>query len=173
MLENRQIHTTNDTQGHTIHLLTYQWFAQGKGKWEIWLYKAYASSDFDIYNSPPGCKSCLSRHLREGRGPDNERWGGLASWTIPSNHLYKLLAPCKGSQNSLGFWIPCCEFQIPGTRFQIAYQWNLDSRLQALEGFQITWAVFRISKSKIWIPQVKKSRILESKTKIFPGFRIP
>ena len=33
MLENRQIHTTNDTQGHTIYLFTYQWFAQGKGRW--------------------------------------------------------------------------------------------------------------------------------------------
>ena len=42
---------------------------------------------------------------------------GLPSWTIPSGHLDKLLAPCKGSQNSLGFWIPCCEFQIPGTRY--------------------------------------------------------
>ena len=91
----------------------------------------------------------------------------LPSWTIPSDHLDKLLAPCKGSQNSLGFWIPCCEFQIPGTRFQIAYQWNLDSRLQPLVGFQITWAVFRISKSKIQIPQAKKSRILDSTTKSF------
>ena len=61
----------------------------------------------------------------------------LPSWTIPSGHLDKRLAPCKGSQNSLGFWIPCCEFQIPGTRFQIAYQWNLDSRLQPLVAFQI------------------------------------
>ena len=102
---------------------------------EIWLYKAHASSDFDIYNSPPGCKSCLSRQIRERTW----EWvmSSLPSWTIPSGHLDKLLAPCKGSQNSLGFWIPCCEFQIPGTRFQIAYQWNLDSRLQPLVAFQI------------------------------------
>ena len=98
---------------------------------------------------------------------------GLPSWTIPSGHLDKLLAPCKGSQNSLGFWIPCCEFQIPGTRFQIAYQWNLDSRLQPLVAFQITGAVFRMSKSKIRIPQAKKSRILDSTTKSFLGSGFP
>ena len=97
----------------------------------------------------------------------------LPSWTIPSGHLDKLLAPCKGSQNSLGFWIPCCEFQIPGTRFQIAYQWNLDSRLQPLVAFQITGAVFRMSKSKIRIPQAKKSRILDSTTKSFLGSGFP
>ena len=98
---------------------------------------------------------------------------GLPSWTIPSGHLDKLLAPCKGSQNSLGFWIPCCEFQIPGTRFQIAYQWNLDSRLQPLVAFQITGAVFRMSKSKIRITQAKKSRILDSTTKSFLGSGFP
>ena len=98
---------------------------------------------------------------------------GLPSWTIPSGHLDKLLAPCKGSQNSLGFWIPCCEFQIPGTRFQIAYQWNLDSRLQPLVAFQITGAVFRMSKSKIRNPQAKKSRILDSTTKSFLGSGFP
>ena len=30
-----------------------------------------------------------------------------------------LLAPCKGIQDSLGFWIPCCGFRILGTGFRI------------------------------------------------------
>ena len=29
------------------------------------------------------------------------------------------IAPCKGIQDSLGFWIPCCGFRIPGTGFRI------------------------------------------------------
>ena len=28
-------------------------------------------------------------------------------------------APCKGIQDGLGFWIPCCGFRIPGTGFRI------------------------------------------------------
>ena len=34
---------------------------------------------------------------------------------IPLSHR----APCKAIQDSLGFWIPCCGSQIPGTRFLI------------------------------------------------------
>ena len=39
-----------------------------------------------------------------------------------------LLAPCKGIQDSLGFWIPCCGFRIPGTGFRIPAQWIPDSK---------------------------------------------
>ena len=38
------------------------------------------------------------------------------------------IAPCKGIQNSLGFWIPCRGFRIPGTRFRISAQWIPDSQ---------------------------------------------
>ena len=37
-------------------------------------------------------------------------------------------APCKGIQDSLGFWIPCCGFRIPGTGFRIPAQWIPDSK---------------------------------------------
>ena len=40
------------------------------------------------------------------------------------------VAPYKGLQDSLGFW-------IPRQGFQILCQWNLDSGFQALEGFRI------------------------------------
>lgn len=143
---------------------------------EIWLYKAHASSAFDIYNSPPGCKSCLSCHLREGRGPENEWWAvyhlGQYTVVIWINFLHHVRDPRTVLDS--GFrTVNSTHFQIPGTRFQIAYQWNLDSRLQRLVGFQITWAVFRISKSKIRIPQAKKSRILDSTTKSFLGSGFP
>ena len=38
-----------------------------------------------------------------------------------AQHLYlccDLFAPCKGIQDSLGFWILCCGFRISGTGFQ-------------------------------------------------------
>ena len=39
----------------------------------------------------------------------------LDNLAIPLSHR----APCKVIQDSLGFWIPRCGFQIPGTRFLI------------------------------------------------------
>ena len=60
---------------------------------------------------------------------------------------------CKGSEDSLGFWIARLGFQV------------LDSRLcqfQSLVWFQNPWAVF-------WIP---KARISDSLSKIFPSFWI-
>ena len=41
------------------------------------------------------------------------------------------VAPRKGIQDSLGFW-------IPGTEFRFLCQWDLDSGFQSLEGFRIT-----------------------------------
>ena len=38
------------------------------------------------------------------------------------------VAPCKGIQNILGFWIPRCGFRIPGTGFRIPAQWIPDSK---------------------------------------------
>ena len=41
-----------------------------------------------------------------------------------------LVAPCKGIRDSLGFWIPCCGFRIPGTassRVDSGFQKELDS----------------------------------------------
>ena len=37
---------------------------------------------------------------------------------------------CRGIQDSIGFWIPRRGFRIPGARFQILCQWNLDSGLR-------------------------------------------
>ena len=52
----------------------------------------------------------------------------------------KQIAPCKGIQYSLGFWIPPCGFRIPSTRFQY---------LSIELGFWIPWAVFRIPRPRI------------------------
>ena len=41
------------------------------------------------------------------------------------------VAPRKGIQDSLGFW-------IPGTEFRFLCEWDLDSGFQSLEGFRIT-----------------------------------
>ena len=82
-----------------------------------------------------------------------------------SDERSTILKKIRGSQNSLGFWTPCCEFQIPGTEFQIVCQWNLDSRsknvggwwfsrlLELYSGFQSPKSGFH--KQKIpgyWIP---------------------
>ena len=40
------------------------------------------------------------------------------------------IAPCKGIQDSLGFWIPCCGFRIPGTGFRIPDSSTVDSGFQ-------------------------------------------
>ena len=37
------------------------------------------------------------------------------------------IAPCRGIQDSIGFWIPRRGFRIPGARFQILCPWNLVS----------------------------------------------
>jgi len=58
------------------------------------------------------------------------------------------------SQDSLGFWIPDS-------------LWNLDSGFQSLAGLPIHGSGFRIPKALIPIPEVKFSRILDSKSKTF------
>ena len=68
----------------------------------------------------------------------------------------KQIAPCKGIQYSLGFWIPPCGFRIPSTRFQY---------LSVELGFWIPWAVFRIPKPRI-------SNFI-SKIFVDSGIRIP
>ena len=43
----------------------------------------------------------------------------------PAVSLILHFAQCTGIQDTLRFWIPCCGFQIPGTKFQILCQWIL------------------------------------------------
>ena len=78
------------------------------------------------------------------------------------------VAPRKGIQDSLGFW-------IPGTEFRFLCQWDLDSGFQSLEGFRITWAVFQIPESRIRIPQPKFLifRIPQAKISRIPEFEFP
>ena len=75
--------------------------------------------------------------------------------------MYHFFVPCKGIQDSLGSWIPRHRFLIPGPRFRILCQWNLDSGFQSLVGFRIPWAVFRIPKPRFASTR-KISRIPES-----------
>ena len=55
-------------------------------------------------------------------------WFGSVS---VGKHFQVSIAPCKGIQDILGFWIPRCGFWIPGTGFRI-----LDSGFQH-SGFRI------------------------------------
>ena len=99
-------------------------------------------------------------------------WKGSLSkirWHLPRRVLptvdykgYLFFPPCKGIQDSLGFWIPRHGLRIPGTGF-IPCQWDLVFEFQSIMGFRITWAVFRIP----------ESRIPDSTSKIFPdsGFQ--
>ena len=57
--------------------------------------------------------------------------------------------------DSLGLWNSCCGFRIPGRRWRIPCQWNLDSRFQSLAGF--------------WSPRTQDSRFHKQ---TFPGFQI-
>ena len=65
------------------------------------------------------------------------------------NNTSPVFAPCKGIQNSLGFWIPHHWFRIPFTWFRILCQLNLDSGFQSLVGFRIPWVVFQIPTPRI------------------------
>ena len=68
-----------------------------------------------------------------------------------TSKLYQLFAPCKGTQDRLGFWILCCGFHIPvlfsGTwTTDSNHQW--DSRfLELCSGFQSPG--FQIQQEKI------------------------
>ena len=73
------------------------------------------------------------------------------------------IAPCKGIQTSLIFYIPRRGFRIL-------------CQLTLVPGFQIPWAVFRIPKPRIpRISQAKLSLVSDSTSKAFPdsGIRIP
>ena len=69
-------------------------------------------------------------------------------------HKYMRITPCKGIQDSLGFW-------IPGIEFRILCQWNLDSGfLELYSGFE---------SPGLRIPQAKTRWITDSTTNIFHG----
>ena len=90
------------------------------------------------------------------------RWKRSLYYYFYFCETYHFFAPCKGIQVSLGFWIPRHRFQIPGPRFRILCQWNLDSGFQSLVGFRIHWAVFRILKPRFAHSTRKISRIPDS-----------
>ena len=54
-----------------------------------------------------------------------------------SDERSTILKKIRGSQSSLRFWTPCCEFQIPGTEFQIVYQgtWIQERKTLVCGGF--------------------------------------
>jgi len=95
--------------------------------------------------------------------------------SLKATELRVPVAQCKGIQDTFGFWIPRRGFQIPGTRFWILSQWDLDSGFQSLKGFRIPWVVFRIPKSRIPDPTNKNfldSGISISLHEATPGFLI-
>ena len=68
--------------------------------------------------------------VNAGRNP--ALFNGMFNWTmtyrVGSDLYVPYVAPCKGIQESLGFWIPHCGFRIPGTGFRIPAQWIPDSQ---------------------------------------------
>ena len=61
-----------------------------------------------------------------------------------------VFAPCKGIQDSLGFWIPYRGFQIPDTAFQFL---SVELRFWipiVIVGFQIPRVIFRNPDSFTW-----------------------
>ena len=89
-------------------------------------------------------------------------------------NFHQRVAPSKGIQDSLGFWIPYHGFRISGTIFRILYQWKLDSAFQSSAGFRIPWQYSVIQSPGFRTPQAKISCILDSASKIFSdsGIRI-
>ena len=58
-----------------------------------------------------------------------------------SDERSTILKKIRGSQNSLGFWTPCCEFQIPGTQISDCLSVELGFKIEKrwwVVGFQIT-----------------------------------
>ena len=87
----------------------------------------------------------------------------------------EFFAPCKGIQDTLGFWIPRRGFRIPFTGFQIFLggTWIPDSNCYWDSGFLHLYSGFQGPGFRI--PQAKISKIPNSKCKNFPdsGIRIP
>ena len=86
-----------------------------------------------------------------------------------------MIAPCKGIQGTLGFWIPRRGFRIPFTGFQIFLggTWIPDSNCYWDSGFLHLYSGFQGPGFRI--PQAKISKIPDTKCKNFPdsGIRIP
>ena len=97
-------------------------------------------------------------HVRANWGLGGERSASPREWRPRRQNL--TLAPCKGFEDSLEFWIQCRGFRILGTGFQ-SLSVELGIWIPIILGFQIPWAVFRIPKLRI--PPFHKHE--------FPGFR--
>ena len=67
----------------------------------------------------------------------------LSNLAIPLSHR----APCKVIQHSLGFWIPRCGFQIPGTRFLIFLSVKLVFRPPIVSGIPDSFSLIPDSKA--------------------------
>ena len=93
------------------------------------------------------------------------RTNGTGMVTILFGPFHHSFAPCKGIQDSLGFWIPCCGFRIPGTGFRIPAQWIPDSKkrwIPFFSGLMIFFALrFRVRILLYW------KTLLEGITSLF------
>ena len=111
-------------------------------------------------------REVLVAHVAAGRDHHVSAYWGLGGGRSASPREWRprrqnlTLAPCKGFQDSLGFWIQCRGFRIPGTGFQSSSV-ELGISIPIILGFQIPWAVFRIPKPRI--PPFHKHE--------FPAFR--
>ena len=135
---------------------------------ELWLVGNYGLTKFFTKLGQRTREVLVAPHVAAGPGRDHhvsmywglggERSASPREWRPRRQNL--TLAPCKGFQDSLGFWIQCRGFRIPGTGFQSSSV-ELGILIPIILGFQIPWAVFRIPKPRI--PPFHKHE--------FPAFR--
>ena len=70
-------------------------------------------------------------------------------------YMYKII------QESLRFWIPCCEFQLKDSRFLVSVTWILDSLSSILDSKAQDSRFHKKKIPRFWIPWAKISWILE------------
>ena len=79
--------------------------------------------------------------------------------------------PCKGIQDSLGFWVSRCGFRIQVLDPSLC-QWNLDSGFPSLSGIPDSLSRIPIPKPRIPESIGKFSWIPDSTSKNFPDSRL-
>ena len=85
------------------------------------------------------------------------------------SHTKTSIAPCKGIQDSLGFWIPRCGFRIPGTWF-LYLSVEHGFWILIISGIANSLSCNPDSKTEIQKQNFLWFRIPQAK---FPGFRNP
>ena len=102
-------------------------FDQRVPKANLWIIN-YCILEMKADNKPA---ISLTVSFKSGKKQKPKKLSSGESWTpdLRRGRLARFLVPCKGIQDSLGFWIPRRGFRVPMTGFQIfcSGTWILDS----------------------------------------------